>query len=173
MYFYTPKQNRTANGVLEDKPTYLERIICLNSISRIKYLYIMFLESSHLLPGDLTHPCSSYFSPICPWNARSASIQNTNSLGPMQRFCGLPSITCLPFGLALGFRFCPTLEKISQNLQVRIASENDSAIQSYRSQCFLTVELCWVSGDLGSGVPTTWPFSADTFLPSLNMLLFS
>lgn len=134
------KQNKPSNNnqitvSLRTKPPYLERVICLYSISRSRRVYITFLESSHLLPGDLTHPCSRFFSHVYHWRARSASVQNTNSLGPVQRFCSLPSIddgqTCLHPGLALAFRFCPTLEKVSQNLQVRFTSENTSMIQSY------------------------------------------
>lgn len=70
--------------------------------------------------------------------------------------------SCLPSGLALGLRFYPTLLKMKafpQNLKVRPASENDPIIQSQWSLCFLTFELCWVSWDLGLGVPTTCTFS--------------
>lgn len=102
-----PHSHTPDNSVFEAKPTLPgeDHLLVLNIK---KYVCIMFLENSHLLPGDLTHPCSSFFSHICRWSARSASVHNTSSLGPVHRgsivFPSQRMGTCLPSGLALGFR---------------------------------------------------------------------
>lgn len=78
--------------------------------------------------------------------------------------------SCLSSGLALVLKFLPIL----QNWKVRPASQNDPIIQSQLCLCFLTFELCWVSRDLGLGVPTTCTFSDHfSFPPWICQVSFS